>query len=212
VLITCWSVKGGSGCSTVAAALALLASATTEALAVDLRGDLVPLLGVPDRTVGLSTWCRAFPEVATDGLSRIETPSKPGLAVLQHGDDEPPGLEALDALVALLLDDPRPVVVDVGTDAAGLRAFATASDLSILVTQPCYVSCARLGRVTRPSGLVTVRAPWHAISDRDLEEVVGAPVLATVPFERSIGVALDAGMLVAGLPRSLRRNLASVLA
>ena len=52
VLVTCWSVKGGSGTTVVAAALALsLARRDEGALLVDLAGDVPAALGCPEPTL-----------------------------------------------------------------------------------------------------------------------------------------------------------------
>jgi len=56
VLITCWSSKGGSGTTVVAAALAALLGAEGPTLLVDLGGDLPAALGLPEPAVGLTSW------------------------------------------------------------------------------------------------------------------------------------------------------------
>src|SRR5262245_12494580 len=54
-LNVCWSAKGGSGTTVVAAALALGSAA--EALLVDVDGELPAVLGVPEPVgQGLSDW------------------------------------------------------------------------------------------------------------------------------------------------------------
>ena len=54
-LTVCWSAKGGSGTTVVAAALALCSSA--DSLLVDLDGELPAALGVPEPSgQGLSDW------------------------------------------------------------------------------------------------------------------------------------------------------------
>nr|MBA2279690.1 hypothetical protein [Acidimicrobiia bacterium] len=48
MLISCWSTKGGSGTTVVAAALALVFARTTgDALLADLAGDQPAALGLP---------------------------------------------------------------------------------------------------------------------------------------------------------------------
>ena len=62
-LTVCWSAKGGSGATCVAAALAL--SSTVDSLLVDLDGELPAALGVPEPGgQGLSDW---FSSAAPEG-------------------------------------------------------------------------------------------------------------------------------------------------
>ena len=66
MLITCWSSKGGSGTTVVAAALAhLLAAEADGALLVDLGGDLPAALGLPEPHEGLTGWSRASTSTAS---------------------------------------------------------------------------------------------------------------------------------------------------
>ena len=54
-LTVCWSAKGGSGTTVVAAALAL--GSPTDSLLIDLDGELPAALGVPEPSgQGLSDW------------------------------------------------------------------------------------------------------------------------------------------------------------
>ncbi len=80
MLVTCWSSKGGSGTTVVAAALAtLLAAEAGSALLVDLGGDLPAALGLPDPAVGLTQW------VAGDRLELIEVAAGHGLRLVPRG-------------------------------------------------------------------------------------------------------------------------------
>src|SRR5437588_6662350 len=77
VLVALWSAKGGSGTTVAATALAtvLARSSPSGAVVVDLAGDVPTVLGVPepDRD-GVAQWLAAGPEVAADGLARLEVP------------------------------------------------------------------------------------------------------------------------------------------
>lgn len=208
MLCCCWSVKGGSGCSTVAAALALEAAVHSGGLLVDLRGDIVPLLGLGEPDLGLGSWSRAYPEVATDSLTRLEVPLGEGAALLPLGSETmAPSLPAA-LLAGLFTGESRTVVADCGTDERWRFGLVPHVDQSILVLQPCYVSCARAVAAPTPGAVVTVRAPWHAISDREVAAIVGAPVIASIPLDRSVATATDAGLFLARTPRVLRRALA----
>lgn len=211
MLVSCWSVKGGSGCSTVAAALALHAADRGGGLAVDLRADLVGLLGIVQPAVGLGSWSMAYPDVATDALARIEVELRDGVGLLPGGPEQiAPELPSA-VLTGLLARDPRVVVVDCGTDERWRYGVVPHSDRSVLVMNPCYVSCARAACGPTPTSVVVVRAPWHAIGDREVETVVGAPVVASIPLDRAVATATDAGLFVARVPRVVRRAMEGAL-
>ena len=87
MLIACWSAKGGSGTTVVAAALALsFARASSGALLADFAGDAPCVLGLPEPDgPGLSDWLDAGATVPVDSLRRIEVEAAPGLALLTRG-------------------------------------------------------------------------------------------------------------------------------
>jgi len=206
----CWSVKGGSGTTTVATGLALAAAAGSPTLLVDLKGDAAAALGSPAPPgPGLGDWCRAHPDVAADGLARLERSVADNLALLEPGSQSTGACAsaAAELLVGMLASDRRTVVADCGVaDSTVSTAMAAGAGRSVLVLAPCYLSLRRATAIPlRPSGIVIVRAPWHAISDTEVGELLGVPVLARVPVDPSIGRAVDAGLLAVGAPRLLRR-------
>src|SRR3954454_18184088 len=114
---TCWSVKGGSGTTVVAAALAVvLARRSDDGVGlVDLGGDAPGALGMPEPTgPGLAGWFAAGASVPADGLRRIEVPVDDGLGVLPRGEGPLGPPERAEALGHLLADEARSVVVDAG--------------------------------------------------------------------------------------------------
>ncbi|MGH9153294.1 MAG: hypothetical protein ACRD03_13055, partial [Acidimicrobiales bacterium] len=89
MLVACWSVKGGSGTTVVAAALAMvLASADAKGVTlVDLGGDLPAALGVPEPAgPGVGEWLGAGDGVGPDALRRLEVEVAPGVALVTRGD------------------------------------------------------------------------------------------------------------------------------
>ena len=211
----CWSVKGGSGTTTVATALALAFAATSSTLLVDLKGDVAAALGSETlERPGLGDWCRAYPEVAADGLSRLERSVAANLALLEPGTQSTGSCSApaSDLLVAMLATESRAVVVDCGVaDSTLSTTVAAGAGRSVLVLNPCYLSLRRANAIPlRPSGLVVVRAPWHALSDNEVGEMLGVTVLARIPLDPAIGRAVDAGLLAVGPPRLLRRAIAAL--
>jgi hypothetical protein len=179
-------------------------------LLVDLKGDVAAALGSPALVgPGIGDWCRAHPDVAADGLARLERTVAPNLTLLEPG-PWPTSVctaAAAELLAGLLAGDRRTVVVDCGVvDSAVTTTVAAGASRSVLVLSPCYLSLRRASAMAlRPSGLVIVRAPWHALSDSEVSDLLGVPVLARIPVDPTIGRAVDAGLLTSGAPRLLRR-------
>ena len=86
-MITCWSAKGGSGTSVVAAALAvLLARRPQGALLVDLCGDQPALLGCREpQGHGVRDWLVSATDTPPDALGRLEMDVVTGLRLLPTG-------------------------------------------------------------------------------------------------------------------------------
>lgn len=214
MLICCWSAKGGTGTTVVAAALAVVLSRSTPsgALLVDLAGDGPAALGVaePDGP-GLSAWLAADTDVPADGLARLERPAGPGLGLLPRGEG-PLAAARATALADILAADPRPVVADCGVLAAatgdvGLTLAASASQ-SLLVLRPCFLALRRaLTAPLRPSAVVLVAEDGRSITASDVEAALAVPVSACVRVTAQVARAVDAGLLAAQLPRTLERDL-----
>ncbi len=223
MLVACWSVKGGSGTTVVATALALVAARHSlgGALLADLAGDVPAVLGLPEPAgPGLLQWAAAGSEVGSEALNRLEQPGAPRLALLARGRGEAGALDACDVgerLLAALSPTAdasgRPVVVDCGVPAEGSAAAAVASgaSLSLLVIRPCYLALRRaVASRVRPSAVILVDEPGRALDRRDVEDALGVPVRAVVRTSDTVARAVDAGILAARMPRDLARALAGV--
>ena len=214
MLTCCWSVKGGSGTTVVAASLALLAaSSPAGALLVDLAGDVPAVLGLPEPVgPGVREWLAADPAVEADALGHLATAATPGLRVLPAGSASampravPPA--RVDLLGDALTANPGEVVVDLGVPAPDLLPLLARADRSLLVLRPCYLALRRATALpTRPTGVVLVTEPGRALGRRDIEDVVGVKVAAEIDVQPTIARAVDAGLLAGRLPRSLSRTL-----
>src|SRR4051794_637388 len=109
MLIACWSAKGGSGTTVVAASMAALLARRQPTLLVDLDGDLPAALGMADDDrAGVRDWLAAGDRVAPDALGRLELAAGPRLSLLPFG---AAGAQAVsgraDVLLALLAADGR---------------------------------------------------------------------------------------------------------
>ena len=211
MLVACWSVKGGSGTTVVAAAIALsLAAQGDGVLLVDLGGDLPAALGSRDTDgPALADWLVADHDVPAGALRRLEVEVTPGLALLPLGPPRPAAPGRGEELAA----EPRTVVVDCGSPCspAGL-AIAGAASLSLLVVRPCYLALRRaLHAPIEPSAIVLVGEPQRALRREDVEDVLGVDVTAAVPWRPAVATAVDAGLLTRRLPAPLERALRPIV-
>ena len=59
----------------------------------------------------------------------------------------------------------------------------------------------------RPSEVVLLSEPGRALTRADVEDCVGAPVVAEVAVDPQVARAVDAGLLATRLPRALAREV-----
>lgn len=70
-MLLCWSAKGGSGTTVIAAALALVLSRTSPTVLADLCGDIPAALGLAEPSgPGIDDWL-ASPTADTEALRRL---------------------------------------------------------------------------------------------------------------------------------------------
>lgn len=229
MVVTCWSVKGGSGTTVVAAMTAVAAARQggDEVLLVDLAGDAAAALGLADAEAdGLGAWLATPGRHADDAgvLGRLERRVDERLSVLpwgsiDHGDvpNEPIPTDRVATLLTRLSSDDRLIVVDAGSiaddqlvgplDAVRRRCIATA-DRSLLVVRCCYLTLRRAARSSiRPDGVVVVTEPGRALTPADVESVLGVPVLAQLAVDAQVARVVDAGLLASRLGRGVERAL-----
>jgi len=204
----------------IAAAAALVLAREGPVRIADLSGDLPAVLGLAsDPDLGLRDWLRAGPEAPTEGLDRLEIDAGRGLVLLPAGTG---GLanaspEAGAALAVALRADPRPTIVDAGVLGASsdvLSAFVEVADASLIVVRGCYLALRRAVRVeatARASGAVYVDEAGRSLGSRDVANVLGVPILASVGIRASTARAVDAGVLPTRLPDALARPMREVL-
>jgi hypothetical protein len=232
VLVTLWSVKGGSGTSTVAAGLAVVAAGASSpsrgsTLLVDLAGDQPALLGLARPTSpGALDWLAAEHGDA-DALRRLELAPEHGLALVPRGEALAWAPDRPARLVELLAVEDRTVVVDGGTLADRTASSSAGAELvralagvgpSLLVVRPCYLALRRVVALRsepdaplRPDGVVLVVEPGRALDATDVARAVGVPVRATVAVDPVVARAVDAGLLTSRVPRPFGRALSGLL-
>ena len=223
MLLSLWSPKGGSGTSVVAAACAVVLAADRGCRLVDLDGDQAAVLGLPpggaggpDGSEGVRDWLAAGPGAPGEALDLLAVAAGPGLGLVPTGNAERSATgEAGAALGVVLRDDGGAVVADCGrADDAASRALVELSDLSVVVLRPCYLALRRAAAddlVRTASGVVVVEEQGRALGTREVADVIGVPVLATIPVRASIARVVDAGVLVARLPDALARPARTLL-
>jgi hypothetical protein len=209
LLIACWSVKGGSGTTVVAAALALhLARTSGPVLLADLAGELPAALGLPEpHGPGAGEWL-ASGDSPADALDELAVAVADGLTLLHRGDLG--AQHSGERLATAFGTRPTAVVADCGIldQCPAAAAIAAGADHSLLVLRPCYLALRRaVAAPIRPSGIVLVTEPERALTRQDVEDVLGVPVRAEVPWAPAIARAVDAGLLTARLPRLLERAI-----
>ncbi len=212
MLVTCWSTKGGSGTTVIAALVSLHAAQDRNrpVLLVDLDGDLPAVFGCADSPSGLGEWLRS--DLAPCSLERVLEELTPNLSLLPRGRGQLSARRA-DDLVEWLASD-AVVVVDAGVlrsmdepsdrgpDDELRRRLAAEADRSVLVTRACYLALRRtVSLPVRPTGVVLVSEAGRALTRSDCERAIGAPVLATVAVDPDIARAVDAGMLRTRVPK-----------
>lgn len=212
-LMACWSVKGGSGTSTVAAALALLVarSSSEGVVLVDLGGDLSTVFGNESRQEpGVHDWLASG--AGHDSLESLAVELGPGLRLMPQG--RPTESEASGRLVEALLALDNPVVVDCGPPDNKLgRAVAAAAPMSLLVMRTCFLALRRaVASSTRPTDIVVVEEPGHPIRARDIAESLGFPMVTSLSWHPDVARAVDAATLVRRLPRPLSQALRPLFA
>jgi hypothetical protein len=203
-LSVCWSAKGGSGTTVVAAALALGAAA--ESLLLDLDGELPAALGVPEPSGQcLGDWfASSAPErsvldlaVGIAGRTRL-VPRGP--SPIPRDSPRWPALRGF--LSGAAID----IVVDAGCGAPP-PALLGGHVRSLLVTRACYLALSRASRLPRPDGVVLVAERGRSLTAADVARAIGAPVVARVDVDPAIARAVDAGLLAAKLPPGMLKSL-----
>ena len=210
MFIVCWSPKGGSGTSVVAAALGLtIASSGRETLLVDTVGDLPMVLGLPPGNGdGLSDWLLAPSDVSADALSLLEMPAGERLQLLGAGNATQAAINPERTVLAaeLLSRSARWVVVDAGS-AGPPDPWLVQGASVVMVIRACYLGIqAALSRpLALGTSVVVVEEPGRALRLSDVTAVFNGHKVVAVPWDPAVSRAVDSGLLAHRMPRSLNR-------
>lgn len=202
-----WAVKGGSGTTVVAACHALANPAPT--LLLDLDGDLPAVLGVAEPSgQGLVDWFATdLPAFAVDTLA-VPLDATTRLVPLGVG-RLPQRSDRWAELASWLAASAIDVIVDAGTGPLPDNLVQSGADIRFtLVTRACYLALRRATQLTpRPDGVVLVDELGRGLRQRDIEHVIGAPVIATISVDPMVARAVDAGLLRQRLPKMASKLL-----
>ena len=214
-MIVCWSVKGGSGTTVVAAALALVLAQRHEAGArlIDMSGDTPSALGMSEpASEGIAEWLSATDHPGAEALNNLMLPVTAHLGVIPRGRNIiVPSLvnpDRLGDLANVIAESDLSTIVDAGSGASTIPISEYATR-SLLIIRPCYLALRRASLLTTaPHGVIVIAEPGRALGVHDVESVVGAPVVAEIPFDPAIARAVDAGLLAGRVPTLLAKHLA----
>ena len=217
MLVCFWSPKGGSGTSVVVAGAAALMARRTQVRVVDLDGDLPAIFGLAhDPEVGVFDWLRAGATAPTDALEHLQVDVAPNLALLPAGCREfDEVLPESGAALAVALRESMPTFCDAGQIAhSPLGALAEIADANIIVVRACYLTLRRAlhhPATAFTTGVILIDERARSLGARDIEDVLGVPVLASIEANASIARAADAGVLSSRVPDVLAKPLRQVL-
>lgn len=214
MLTICRSTKGGSGTSTVTAGLAAITglrsnTARTSVLVVDLLDDLPAIFGIAAPLEGLAEWStrstdRDFFDLCLD--------CGHGVQLLPCGAGPlPDPMSNLWSRLAGVVEEQvaagNHVFVDVGTRRVPdrlERRLAAMPTRSLLVIRPCYLALRRAIECRDTvDGVVLVTGGGRVLGKRDVEGVLGVPVVCEVPLDPDVARRVDSGLFNSRLPASL---------
>jgi MinD superfamily P-loop ATPase len=102
----------------------------------------------------------------------------------------------------------------VNDNGINLDAAADAAGIRLLVTRGCYLALRRAihseGR-KHIDGIVLIEEPGRALGRREVADVLGKPIVATIPYRDTVCRAIDAGVLVSRLPEPLERAAKDII-
>lgn len=149
---------------------------------------------------GVGDWLGAGDQVPIDALAALEVPVADRLCLLPRG--ELGTTDRLRVFGALVAAGSRSVFVDAGV--ARNSSWAPPGHRSVLVLRTCYLGARRAGVVDPSTRLVVIDEPGRALRPSDIGAAVGVEPWIRLLADPAVARAVDAGLLTARLPRSLR--------
>lgn len=182
-IIHLYTPKGGTGCSTTAALLALTTPGNNILIDHAPHREQPAILGVQTpidwgETVGLTI-------NVTDQLRLID--AHPDLDLYGRNYDH--------------------VFVDHSLHTRNPNTPHDDRHKWWMVIRADYLALRRAVGQPTPDGIIVINEPGRALNTSDIEAVIGAPVIAELPIDPTIARTIDAGLLTSRPPRTTLRNL-----
>jgi len=196
----------------VSAALALtLAQRNTATVRiVDLAGDIPSALGIAEPSgEGVMNWLQQ----QHVPIQSLQIPVTARVSLIPRGNDSllhhDLTAEHCNSLATELDTSNELTVVDAGS--GHIPQLINNATTSLLVIRPCYLALRKAAHLSvKPHGIVLINEPGRSLGKRDVESVVGAPVLVDLPLDPTIARCVDAGLLASRIPTVLSQHLAHV--
>lgn len=142
---------------------------------------------------------------ATAGDAALVSADEVGMRVLLGVPAEDDGSTLVGGRLVLAALSPAAGAATVVLDGGRLGTSTPAGhgDHYVVLRGPCYVALATLlaADAPRPDGIILVAEEGRSLTARDVSEVTGLPVIATVQTSLRVARSIDAGLLPSRLPR-----------
>ncbi|MFM8482891.1 MAG: hypothetical protein ACKOBT_06045 [Actinomycetota bacterium] len=222
MLTICRSTKGGSGTSTVTAGLAAITglrtiTARTSVLVVDLLDDLPAIFGITAPLAGLAEWLTRSTD--QDFVDLCQDCGH-GVQLMPRGTGPLPDPTSnlwnrLAGVIEHHVASGNDVFMDLGTHRIPDRLecrLAAIPTRSLLVIRPCYLALRRATQCREAfDGVVLVTGGDRVLGKRDVEGVLGIPVVCEVPLDPDVARRVDSGLFNSRLPASLVTALSDLV-
>jgi hypothetical protein len=208
-MYACWTVKGGSGTTVFASALALmLAERNGKATIIDFAGDVPSVLGMAEPVGrGIRDWM-ATSDRDPAHFDNLRVSATSRLSVVPVGSAAAFDDSAFEDLVAASDDH---TVIDFGMMCPP-ESLRRAARGDWLVIRPCYLALRRAARLAqRPGGVVLMNEEGRSLTSRDVQAVVGTAVVGEITVADGVARSVDAGLLATRLPKQLSEELGAML-
>ena len=210
----CWSCKGGSGTSVVAAALAAVSALTTPTILVDLAGDQPALLGLTTPEQGISEWMSNKMQLEFGDLlmkcSRNLSVAARGSEVLP--DHNSGDWNHLCRALSQIHDQAINIVVDAGISPV-CKTLWEVAEAQYLVIRPCYLALRKAVEQNRSTtGVILITGGDRVLTRRDVQSVLKTEVIAEIAVDPEIARRVDSGLLHSRIPSALSAALSPLLA
>lgn len=222
MLVSIFSPKGGSGCSTSTCLIAKSLASHMPNIEVFLidghNGDLDSIVGIETESeYGFVQWLESANPTVTN-LDRISNSVFENLSFVKFSsvkrdaysniiEIESADVEKFEKITTALSGEENICVVDLGTRVDAIsNSIVAASDLVIMVMKGCYVG---LNRATAHpysqyvDAAIVIEEQGRSIGSRQISEVLKINCIIEIDARRDFARAIDAGVLIFRTPKNM---------